>query len=83
MEFQIYPKDDLSDEQEGDERSKTRMNVVSELSTFMSVTEKPTDDCTRNKPVKFKGNYSQGQRRGPVRAHAIVISTVQGPGASE
>jgi hypothetical protein len=44
VEFQVYPKDDLSDEQERHEWSETRMNVVRELSTFMSVAKKPTHD---------------------------------------
>jgi hypothetical protein len=44
MELQVYPKDDLSDEQESHEGSKTGVDVVSELSTFMSVTKKPTYD---------------------------------------
>jgi hypothetical protein len=44
MEFQVYPKDDLSNEQEGHEWSEARMNVVGELSTFMSVAKKPTHD---------------------------------------
>jgi hypothetical protein len=44
MEFQVYPKDDLSDEQERHEWSEARMNVVRELSTFMSVAKKPAHD---------------------------------------
>jgi len=44
MEFQVYPKDDLSDEQGRHEWSEARMNVVRELSTFMSVAKKPTHD---------------------------------------
>jgi hypothetical protein len=44
MEFQVYPKDDLSDEQERHEWSEARMYVVRELSTFMSVAKKPAHD---------------------------------------
>jgi hypothetical protein len=44
VEFQVYPKDNLSDEQERHEWGEARMNAVRELSTFMSVAKKPTHD---------------------------------------
>jgi len=52
VEFKIYPKHDLSNEQESNERSKTSMDIMRELASFVCVSEKPTHDYDVRQRVK-------------------------------
>ena len=44
VEFQVYPKHNLPHKQERYERSEARMDIVCELSSLVSVSEKPSYD---------------------------------------